>query len=465
MKYNFSHFFILIQLILIAVTASCNHEKNKNSARPTFSENIAPVIYKNCTPCHRPGSAAPFDLITYNDVKKRAKTVLLTVESRLMPPWPADVNYSHFRDEKVLSDEEIQLIKTWVEDDFPEGDPSKTPSTPSFPDHSNFGKPDFVLTMKEPYRITGNNKDNFVMMKIPYELPQDTFIKAIEIIPGNTKVVHHINAHLVQYNDGAKKDLTKGERFVDTEVYDKLQSFQKLDLQNDDGSYPLLTPSVTNYLPGVETAFYPNGIGGYKVKKKGILLLDNIHYGPSPIDTSDNTSFNIFYSISPPSRPTHEFILGTSGISKVEPVLSIQPNTVQTFRTRYTVPEDLSLLTINPHMHLLGKSFLAYAVKPNGDTIPLIRINRWDFRWQYFYTFKNVLKIPKGTTIYVEGVYDNTENNPLNPFHPPQVVTERNGSMRTTDEMFQLIVTYMTYKEGDENVSLEVSQQATVHGQ
>jgi hypothetical protein len=455
-QFQSANLWIVIFLIFLA---SCNRKGNTKSSHPTFSENIAPIIYKNCSPCHRPGSVAPFNLITYADVKKHAKTILLTVESRLMPPWPADVSYSHFRDEKVLTDEEIQMIKKWVENDSPEGDPSKVPSPPSFPQNSNFGKPDFVLTMKEPYRITGNNKDNFEMMKIPYELPQDTFIRAIEIIPGNTKVVHHINAHLVQYNEGAKKDLTKGERYVDTEVYDKLQSFQKLDLQNDDGSYPLLTPSVTNYLPGVEATFYPNGIGGYRVKKKGILLLDNIHYGPSPIDTTDNTSFNIFFSAAPPSRPTHEFILGTSGISNVEPVLSIQPNTIQTFRTHYVVPEDLSLLTINPHMHLLGKSFLAYAVKSNGDTIPLIRINRWDFRWQYFYTFKNILKLPKGTTIYAEGVYDNTENNPLNPFHPPQVVAERNGSMRTTDEMFQLIVTYLSYESGDENVSLVVRGQ------
>ena len=147
-----------------------------------------------------------------------------------------------------------------------------------------------------------------------------------------------------------------------------------------------------------------------------------------PVDTTDNTSFNIFFSAEPPLRPLREFILGTSGISPIEPPLVIQPNAIQTFKTQYKTTEDLSLLTINPHMHLLGKSFLAYAIKPDGDTIHLIRINRWDFRWQYFYTFKKMLKIPSGSTIFVEGVYDNTENNPLNPFHPPRIVAERNGS-------------------------------------
>ena len=457
MKYDSLQTFLSIQLITLITFTSCNNKATENSDLPTFSEHIAPIIYKNCSPCHRPGSAGPFNLVTYNDVKKHTKTIALTVESRLMPPWPADVTYSHFRDEKVLSEEEILLIKSWVEQDAPEGNASETPPPPVFPDRSNFGKPDVVLKMNEPYRITGNNKDNFMMMKIPYEFSRDTFISVIEIIPGNTKVVHHINAHLVQYKQGDKKDISKGKKVVDTEIYDKLQAFQELDLQNDDGSYPLLTPSVTNYLPGVETAFYPHGIGGYRVKKKGVLLLDNIHYGPSPVDTTDNTSFNIFFSPTPPARPTHEIILGTSGISPVEPLLVIQPDSVQRFTTRYTTKEDLSMLTVNPHMHLLGKSFLAYAVKPDGDTIKLIRINRWDFRWQYFYTFKKVLKIPAGTTIIAEGVYDNTVNNPLNPFHPPHVVAERNGSMRTSDEMFQFIITFMPYQHGDETISLEMN--------
>ena len=119
------------------------------------------------------------------------------------------------------------------------------------------------------------------------------------------------------------------------------------------------------------------------------------------------------------------------------------------------VTEDLSLLTINPHMHLLGKSFLAYALKPDGDTVRLIRINRWDFRWQYFYTFPKMVKIPKGSTIAAIGVYDNTVQNPNNPFSPPREVVGTNGSMRVTDEMFQLIMTYLPYQAGDENISLQ----------
>ena len=450
------HFKILFIYIIPLIQISCNNTGQIIiNDIPVFSNEIAPIIYKNCSPCHRPGSGAPFDLITYQDVKKHLHTIQLCINEKLMPPWPADTNYSHFRDEKVLTKNELLLLNKWIDNGAPIGNVSIIPKPPEFYNHSMFGKPDLVLKMRQAFLIKGDNKDNFIMLKIPYELLKDTFIRGIEIVPGNKKLVHHINAHLIQYEPGAKKNISSGVPFVDTEKKDKQQAFELLDLKNDDGTYPLLTPSVTNYLPGVEASFYPENIGGYKMKKSGAILLDNIHYGPSPIDTTDETSFNIYFSPLPPKRPVKEFILGTSGISKIEPPLVVPADSIKKFTTSYMVPEDISLLTINPHMHLLGSSFLAYVLLPDGDTLPLIRIPKWDFRWQYFYTFKKIIKIPAMSIIHVEGIYDNTENNPLNPFQPPRIISEREGSMRTTDEMFQLICTYIPYKNGDENISLE----------
>jgi hypothetical protein len=143
------------------------------------------------------------------------------------------------------------------------------------------------------------------------------------------------------------------------------------------------------------------------------------------------------------------------GISDVVPALVIPPDTVMRFITRATIQKDISLVTINPHMHLLGKSFIAYAITPQGDTIPLIRIPRWDFRWQYYYTFRNMLHIPSGSIIVAEGVFDNTTSNPNNPFNPPREISGLQGSMRTTDEMFQLIMTFLPYEPGDENITLD----------
>lgn len=453
-----SYNLLIVLITTIVISTSCSPSGKKEATgnlKYTYSEHIAPIIYKNCTPCHRPGSGAPFDLISFQDVKEHLKTVQLAINERLMPPWPADTAFSHFRDEKVMTKEEIAAINKWIEDGAPEGDKNKLPAPPVYYSGSFFGKPDMTIKMSR-FQIAGNNKDNFIMLKVPFELEKDTFIRAIEIIPGNKKLVHHINAHLVQYNSGAKKNYSTGKSFVDTEKSDKLHAYEALDLKNDDGTYPLLTPSVTNYLPGVETAMYPDGIGGFRAKKNSALLLDNIHYGPSPVDTSDETQFNIFFSPKPPARPTTEFILGTSGISPIEPPLVIPPNEIKTFVTRFKVNEDISLLTVNPHMHLLGKSFIAYGITPTNDTIPIIRINKWDFRWQYFYTFERMLKIPAGTEMIVEGTFDNTVDNPLNPFNPPRTVSEREGSMRTTDEMFQLICTYVPYKNGDENISLKI---------
>jgi len=135
--------------------------------------------------------------------------------------------------------------------------------------------------------------------------------------------------------------------------------------------------------------------------------------------------------------------------------LVIEANEIKKCSTVFRLPIDISLLTINPHMHLLGKDFLAYAIKPNGDTMPLINIPKWDFHWQYYYTYKKMLKLPQGTMIYVYGTFDNTSANSDNPFDPPRKIIEPKGYMKTTDEMFQFIMTYLPYQIGDEEISLE----------
>jgi hypothetical protein len=452
MQLNKFSFFIFSIILLFVI--SCTPDKKPEYI--TFSEHIAPIIYKNCTTCHRPGEAGPFNLLTYQDAASRAKLMKFVTQTRFMPPWPADASYSHFIDEKVLSDEEIKMIASWVDNGCPKGDSTKLPKLPAFPTGSQLGKPDLVIKLRDIYKIKGDGKDLFLLMRVPYEIPRDTIISTIEVVPDNRKLLHHVNAQLLSYDYEKRKDVFKGNTVVDLNDYaDKLQAYNELALPNDDGSFPLMTQSVTNYLPGVTPPIYPDGIGGFKMVRKGALFLKDIHYGPSRIDTTDQTSFNVFYAKQVPKRPTREFQMGTFGISPTVPTLVIPPDTIMTFTSTYTIDIDISILTINPHMHLLGKSFWAYAITPQGDSIPLIRINKWDFRWQYFYTFKKMLKIPRGSTIHSVGVYDNTRHNPNNPFSPPRLVAERDGSMRTSDEMFQFIVTYLPYQNGDENISLE----------
>jgi hypothetical protein len=445
---------ILVIIILILDLTSCDNKKA--SEKITFSEHIAPIIYKNCTSCHRKGEAGPFPLITYQDAASRSKLIKFVTKTRFMPPWPADASYTHFIDEKVLSQQEIDLIGKWIDDGCLIGDSTKMPAPPVFPSGSQLGKPDLVIKLRDVYKIKGDGKDRFLLMRVPYEIPEDKYISTIEIVPDNRKLIHHVNAQLLSYDYNKRKDVMKGNVVVDINDFpNTLEAYKALDLPQDDGSFPMLTQSVANYLPGVTPPIYPAGIGGFKMARKGAIFLKDVHYGPSRKDTTDQTAFNIFYSAVPPLRPTQEFQMGTYGVSPIVPALVIPPDTIMKFTSQYTLPFDISVLTINPHMHLLGKSFWAYAITLTGDTIPMIRINKWDFRWQYFYTYKKMLKIPRGATIHVEAVYDNTRKNPNNPFSPPRTVAEREGSMRTSDEMLQFIVTYLPYHSGDENISLE----------
>jgi len=450
--------FIVLGLVCLSFLCmmACNQEGNlpKENEPVLFAEHIAPIIRKNCSKCHNETGGAPFNLYNYEDIASKGKLVAYVTENRIMPPWPADPNYAHFANETYLTDTEIALIQRWVKEGTLPGDTAALkPYTP--PSKKEFiGEPKIVRIPK-PFPIGGDNTDHFYVVKFPIELGADTFLKAVEFVPHQKKLVHHMNAHLVNYENGAKTNLQDGPYWIRQDQSESLRIHQDLKLTNNDGSYPTMTPSVCNYLPGSQFSFYPHGIGGYRIHKKAALYLNDIHFGPSALDVLDSSYFKLYFDNKPPTRPVSEFQLGTLGLSPVEPTLIVPANEKKTFRIQFTVPQDISILSIVPHMHLIGKRYLAYAIKPSGDTIRLIHIPNWDFRWQYFYMPPKLLFVPRGSTIYVVGDYDNTSDNPNNPFNPPRIISEKNGSMKTTDEMFQLILTYVPYQKGDEKISLE----------
>ena len=436
---------------------SCNNEEAIPS-KVTFTEHVAPILFNNCTICHRPNGAAHFDLVTYADAKRYASGIAFATKERMMPPWPADPNYTEFVGQKILSERDIEILQKWLKDGLEEGPADKLPAVPSFPEGSLVGVPDVRIPV-QPMLLEANSADKFLIVKVPFELPTDTFAQLVEFVPGRNNVVHHVNGDMVKYDYHKKANVHEGARVVDMVLDSTItQAYEKLGLPNDDGTYPTLQKSVVNYLPGTYGQIYPEGVGGYRLSRKGAFLLNDLHYGFTGSNAVwDSSYINIFYAKSPPDRPVQEFQMGTLGVSPVEPDLVLQPNTVKKVWSKLTIPDDISILTINPHMHLLGKTFKAYAIAPGGDTIRLISIPKWDFNWQYFYTFKKMVKIPKGSTIYAEGLYDNTRKNMNNPFSPPRLVRDNNGSMRATDEMFQFIITYVMYKPGDENISLETA--------
>jgi hypothetical protein len=320
---------------------------------------------------------------------------------------------------------------------------------------SVLGKPDMILQV-EPVYIKNDNRDRFYVLKIPCELPEAKMVQTVEFRPSQFDYVHHVNGHYLRFDN--QKNPFLGKRLIDIESphYDK--EFAEMDLLNNDNSMPFRVHSAVNYLPGAFGVKYPNGIGGFLMGKKGAFIANDIHFGPSRKNCVDSSKLYIYFAKETPKRPTYELMMGTNGVSNIEPPLMIAANTISKHVSKLQIFNDISILTVNPHMHLIGKKLTAYALKPNGDTVHLIRIPKWQFLWQYFYTYKNPIRIPKGSTLVVEAEFDNTSKNPFNPFSPPRDIGERmdkgGASMRTTDEMLQFIITYMPYQTGDEKIDL-----------
>lgn len=446
--------FFALSMLLAAGCTQSEPDTALTEAMPgtvTFVEHVAPIIHANCTPCHRPGEAGPFSLITYDDVRRKAKTIKKVTGAGYMPPWPADTSYAHFLNERTLSTNEIALIARWVDQGAMHGDGE----APVWQSRTTvLGEPDAVMWLQDTFAIKGDSRDRFIISKAGWAMERDTFLRAIEFVPGNRRAVHHMNGALINYAQNAKADPFAGTAYLDAEQVEGVDAFAWLQLQNDDGSWPALVPSAINYLPGMSPAVYPEGIGGLHVSKHGAFLLNTLHYGPSARDTSDRSRFHLYFSPTPPIRPQRELSMGSTH-TEIVPPLHLGPGEVNTFRTSLQLTDDISVLSINPHMHLLGTRFLAYAVTPAHDTVPLIRINDWDFRWQYTYTYARMLPLPRGTVVHVEGTFDNSADNPQQPFDPPRAVTGTDSKlMKTTDEMMQFFITYVDHRQGDDTISL-----------
>ncbi len=402
-------------------------------AQVNFSEHIAPIIYDNCTSCHRPNEIGPMPFTNYLEVAGWASMIQYVTEIKYMPPWKPNKEYSSFVGERGLTDEEIQLIADWAALGAPQGDPNLEPPLPDFPDGSQLGTPDLVLEMAEDYPIEGNNLDDYRVFVIPTGLTEDKEIAAVEFRPGNTKAVHHaLMAYEVNGEAAALDASTPGYGYEEF------------------GGFGVPTQgNFIGYTPGISTVFFPPGIG--TTLPAGADLLIQVHYAPLPTDETDRSSVNIFYK--EPSdpifreidrKPATPFDLDGGFISFFVP-----PNQVKGFEGTKEIEEDISLLSVYPHCHYLGQNWEMFAVAPSGDTINVIQIEEWDFNWQGAYTFDRMKKIPAGSILHVNASYDNTTNNPFNPSNPPVVARWGEG---TTDEMYLVGINFVPYQEGDEDI-------------
>lgn len=418
------------------------HPQISNGQSVTFSEHIAPIIFENCTPCHRPGQSGPFSLITFRDVAKRANLIRHVTESRFMPPWFADREYRSFKNEKGLSEAEIQLIGDWVEQGTPRGPTELTPPIPQFPNGSQIGIPDLVLPVQQAYQIPGDNSEQFILFVIPFELDKMRSIQAIEFVSDNSPKVHHANFGF--YEVGSEVSIQGDVAPISSEnMMNKAQRFREL-------SQNLLF--YNGWIPGSSPITFPAGTG-FNMPKRGVIML-TIHYAPSSLPDRDSSRINIFFGEEEANRSIQTLNIGSAGIGEIVPPLIIPANQISQHRVQIKIKRPLSLLYAWPHMHLVGNSFKAYAVHPDGDTIPLVKINKWDFNWQEAYQFDRWVVLPAGSIITVEGSFDNTAENPNNPNDPPKTIYS-DGLMETKNEMLSLILIYMDFQAGDEKIRLD----------
>jgi hypothetical protein len=431
-----------IAILFILLGKVCSAQK------PEFYKDVQPIIHANCVPCHRPGEAAPFQLITFDDVNKRSKFIKEVISSRYMPPWKADNHYNTFANDRSLSEKEIATIVSWIDSGSSKGKPDLKLEKDLL-DRVNAGtaykrKPDLSLRMKEAFAVKGDRVERFVMFKIPFELAQEANVEAIEFTSNNKKLIHHANFAIHPVEDPSI-DLHNSVDFVDLNGPDADKYYEWV-------KYKKSMTYYGGWIPGTTVETYPADMG-WVMPKRGVILL-TVHFAPASLDAESFDGVNIFFKESPVKRKVKVISLGSGGIGErdISPPLMIFANEIKSFRLRVANNQpDVSLLYAWPHMHQLGKEFKAYATTAAGDTIKLVHIPAWDFRWQEIYKYQKPLLLPRGAVVHIEGVYDNTTANAMNPHNPPELVVST-GNMRSDQEMLTLLLMYVERQEGDDSL-------------
>jgi hypothetical protein len=383
------------------------------AAAPTFNKDVAPILYANCATCHRPGEVAPFPLLTYQDASKRAALIAGAVAGRFMPPWKAEPGFGDFAGERRLSDAQITVIKDWAKAGAPEGVPAAKPEPPKFTDGWQGGQPDQVLTIPVKYSLPADGPDQYRCFVLPTGLDHDVYIDGSEFRPGNRRIVHHALVFL-----------------------DASGKARQLAAASPDGSYPCFggpgfpaAGLIGGWAPGLTPP--PRVPELSQPIRAGMDVVLQIHYHPSGKPEQDQSSFGLAFS-GPPTR-------GRTSLLLFDHHLDIAPGDADyVAKSSLTLPRDVQLVGITPHAHYLCKDMKITATLPDGSTKPLIWIKDWDFNWQNAYRYKTPLDLPKGTRVDLVYTYDNSENNPHNPVHPPVRI---HWGEETKDEMALVFLT------------------------
>jgi Flp pilus assembly protein TadD len=405
-------------LALLAATA-CGRSPGGGSAAEgaapavTFNAHIAPIVFKSCAPCHRPGEAGPFSLLTYDDVRRRAEQVVKVTARRYMPPWPPEPGHGEFAGERRLGDEQIELIQRWVREGAPEGAAADRPAAPRFAEGWQLGPPDLVLEVPEAYTVPAEGTDVFRNFVVPVTLPGSRWVRAMELRPGQKRVVHHANVLI---------DRTRAARQLDAR--DPGPGFGGMDVELESESFEPDSHFLF-WKPGTAAVSEPEGMA-WTVDGDTDLVL-NLHLQPSGRPEVIRPVVGLYFTSTMPRL--HPMLVQLEHDGAIDIPAGRSDFAVT---DHYRLPVDVEVLGIYPHAHYLGKEIEAFAVLPDGTKKWLLRIPDWDFNWQAVYLYRQPVPLPKGTTVQMRITYDNTAANPRNPHSPPQRVRAGN---RSSDEM------------------------------
>jgi hypothetical protein len=407
--------FALSALSLLSVGALTTTSPAKaKPLKATYAEGVANILNKNCVSCHRPGEVAPFSLVGYENAKKYAAMVGAVTKKGIMPPWKAVEGHGDFKDAKRLTPEEIEILTAWSKDGAPRGDAKVEPKTPEFAGGWALGKPDLILTSKTEITVGPEGPDEYRNIVLDNHSNETRYVTAIDCKPGNRKVVHH----LVVFIDGS--GMAKKRDEADKDGQEGYTTFGGPGF-NPAGILGAWAPGFNARHTAPGTAFE---------LKPGQTLVMQVHFHRTGKAEKDRSELGIYFAKSKPEK------IARFGLF-VDPTLQIAPGDKSHTVTRtFKIPADMTLYSLMPHMHLLGKEMKVDAVTPDGKAIPLIYIKDWDFNWQMQYEFKEPIMLPAGSKVTVKAIYDNSASNPRNPNSPPKQVT---FGEETTDEMFVLL--------------------------
>ncbi len=374
----------------------------KPGTSPTFSKDVAPILYKNCAGCHRPGEVAPMSLMNYKETRPWVKSIREKVAGRTMPPWPLDRAYGKFAGERGLTSEEINTIVSWVDSGAREGDPKDVPAPPSFPAGWQLGKPDAVFEVAEDYAVPAQGVVEYQHFVVPTGFTEDKWVQAAEIRSNHIELVHHVIV-FVQPPPEFKMSpfgISMRREAQPPREPDAVIRGQRLNR----GRLGLFLAATG---PGERGNVFPPG-AGFRIPA-GSKLIFQVHYTPNGTPVKERSKIGLFYS-----KQVPEYEIKTVGVQNGQFEI---PAGEANYRVEasLTFLEDARIWNLIPHMHLRGKSFEYRLVYPDGRTQTILSAPKFDFNWQSVYTLAEPVRAPKGTRLECVAYFDNSTGNKYNP--------------------------------------------------